>query len=47
MDTARSETSLDDLETFSRSEDNVSERYSNVVEGDMSVTVRGIVVAKD
>ena len=47
VDAARSETSLDDLEASPFSEDHVAGRNPDIVEGDVSVAVGGIIVAVD
>lgn len=47
MNSARTQSSLDDLETLAFSQDEAGCRNTNVVERDMSVTVRSIIVSKD
>ena len=47
VDTAGTETALDDLEAAAWAEDDVVEWHADVVESDVAVTVWGIVVAED
>jgi len=46
VDTAGSKTALDDLETTASAEDHAAIWYANIVEADVAVTVRGVVVAE-
>jgi hypothetical protein len=47
VDTTGAKTSLNNLETAAFTKHNVVQRYADILEGDVTVTVRGVVVAKD
>lgn len=47
MDSAGSETALDNLKAFALAQDDILNRYANVVEADVAVAVGCVVVAKD
>ena len=47
MNTTGTETALDDLEATTLAQDDVIKWYTDVVEGDVTVAVRCVVVAKD
>jgi hypothetical protein len=47
VDTAWSETTLDDLETATRAKNDVIEGHAYIVEGDVAMAMWGIVVAKN
>lgn len=47
VNATRAQTSLNDLETTTLAQDDVLQRHADVLEEDVTVAVRGIIVAKD
>ena len=47
VDTTRTKTALNNLEATALTKNDVIQRYANVLERDVTVTVRSIIVAKD
>lgn len=47
VNATRAQTSLNNLETTALAQDDVFHRHADVLEEDVTVTVRGIIVAKD
>ena len=47
VDTTRAKTALNNLEATALTKNDVIQRYANVLERDVTVTVRSVIVAKD